>query len=183
MLWKENASREIGCRIRLHFEIYLALERYPTFAAIRGSMKKLSFALVMTIAVSACATKPINTADARSTPPERVYAPELLIPSGDRVELIVARDAGLMGSGCMTAVYFDGRRVSVIDNAEKITLYVLPGRHILGTGPNPDGRALCRLGSERTRRETEVFAELGKQLKYRLAYGANGEISVMPTAF
>lgn len=146
-------------------------------------MKKLSVVFFAAIALSACATKPINTATARSTPPERVYAPELLVAGEDKVQLIVARDAGYMGSGCMTAVYLDGRRVSAIDNAEKITFYVTPGRHILGTGPNPEGKALCHVGAERARRETEVMAELGKPLKYRLALSANGEISVMPTAF
>ena len=80
-------------------------------------------------------------------------------------------------------MYLDGVKVSAIDNAEKITFYIMPGRHILGTGPNPEGRALCKIGAERARRETEVIAELGKPLKYRLALSANGEISVMPTAF
>ena len=100
-----------------------------------------------------------------------------------KVELIVARDAGYIGSGCMTAVYLDGRKVSAIDNSEKITFYLTPGRYILGTGPNPDGVGLCRMGSERVRKETEIIAELGKPLKYRLAISGNGEISVMPTAF
>ena len=146
-------------------------------------MKHLVFGIVVVLALGACATKPINTAIARSTPSERVYAPELVVPGDDKVQLIVARDAGYIGSGCMTAVYLDGRKVSAIDNAEKITFYVTPGRHILGTGPNPEGKALCRVGAERSRRETEIVAELGKPLKYRLAISANGEISVMPTAF
>lgn len=146
-------------------------------------MKNLAFGIAVVLALGACATKPINTATARSTPPGRIYAPELVVPGDDKVQLIVARDAGFTGSGCMTAVYLDGRRVSAIDNAEKITFYLTPGRHILGTGPNPEGKALCHFGAERARRETEVMAELGKPLKYRLAIGANGEISVMPTAF
>jgi len=146
-------------------------------------MKKLAPAIVVLVSLCGCATKPINTATARSTPPERIYAPELVVPGDDKVQLIVARDAGFMGSGCMTAVYLDGHEVSAIDNAEKITFYVAPGRHILGTGPNPQGRALCHVGSERVRRETEVVAELGKPLKYRLALSADGEIAVMPTAF
>jgi hypothetical protein len=146
-------------------------------------MKYIMLMIFGMVLLSACATKPINTATARSTPPQRIYAPELVVPGDDKVQLIVARDAGYIGSGCMTAVYLDGRKVSAIDNAEKITFYVSPGRHILGTGPNPEGKALCRAGAERARRETEVVAELGKPLKYRLAISGNGEISVMPTAF
>lgn len=144
---------------------------------------KLAAAVCLAIALSACATKPINTTTAPSTPSSRVYAPELQVPGDDKVQLIVARDAGMAGSGCMTAVYLDGREVSTIDNAEKVAFYVTPGRHILGTGPNPQGKALCHIGAERVRRETELNAELGKPLKYRLALSANGEISVMPTAF
>lgn len=146
-------------------------------------MKRIFLAVGITIAVSACATTPINTSTARSTPPERILAPELMQPGQDKVVLIVARDAGFMGSGCMTAVYLDGRKVSTIDNAEKVTFHVAPGRYILGTGPNPEGKALCRFGAESARRETEIIAELGKPLKYRLALSANGEISVAPTAF
>lgn len=146
-------------------------------------MKSIFLVIGMTVAVCACATKPINTLTARSTPVDRIFAPELMQAAEDRVELVVARDAGAMGSGCMTAVYLDGRKVSTIDNAEKVTFHISPGRHILGTGPNPEGTALCRLGAERARRETEIIAEPGKPLKYRLALSANGEISVMPTAF
>jgi hypothetical protein len=146
-------------------------------------MKKLALCFAGLVSISACATKPIDTATARSTPPERIYAPEFVTPSDDKVQLIVARDAGFIGSGCMTAVYLDGRKVSAIDNAEKITFYVTSGHHILGTGPNPEGKALCRAGAERHRRETEIKAEIGKPMKYRLAISGQGEISVMPTAF
>ena len=146
-------------------------------------MKKHAFILLAVLALSACATKPINTAAARSTPPERIYAQELIVSGEGKVELIIARDAGYIASGCMAAVYLDGRKVSAIDNSEKVTFYLTPGRYILGVGPNPDGVALCRVGAERVRKETEIMAELGKSLKYRMATSANGEISIMPTAF
>lgn len=146
-------------------------------------MKGIVVAVLSAAVAAACATKPIDTASARDTPAERVYAPELLVPAADRVELVVARDAGATGSACMFAVYLDGQLVSAINNSEKITLHVQPGRHILGTGLNPNGKGLCGFSIERSRRETEVTAELGKPLKYRLATGAYGEISIMPTAF
>lgn len=146
-------------------------------------MKAALFAVGMAIAVCACGTTPINTSTARMTPAERVYAPELLQAADDRVELVVARDAGAKGSACLTAVYLDGQKVSTIASAEKIIFHITPGRHILGTGPNPEGKALCRVGAESMRRETEIIAELGKPLKYRLAFGASGEMAVMPTAF
>lgn len=146
-------------------------------------MKNIGITFLAALILSACATKPINTATAPSTPASRIYAAELLVPGDDKVALIVARDAGFPGSGCMAAVYLDGVKVSAIDNGEKVTFYLSPGRHILGTGPNPEGKALCRLGAERVRREAELTAELGKPLKYRLAISANGEISVTPTAF
>ncbi|MCC7633850.1 hypothetical protein [Stenotrophomonas rhizophila] len=146
-------------------------------------MKTTFFAIGMAIAVSACGTTPINTSTARATPAERIYAPELMQAADDKVELIVARDAGAKGSACLTAVYLDGKRVSTIASAEKIVFHIAPGRHILGTGPNPEGKALCRVGAESMRRETEIIAELGKPLKYRLAFGASGEMAVMPTAF
>lgn len=146
-------------------------------------MKNCVLGLAAAVALSACATKPINTATARSTPPDRIYAQELVVSGDGKVELIVARDAGYIGSGCMSAVYLDGRKVSAIDNNEKVTFYLTPGRYILGTGPNPDGVALCRVGADRLRKEAEIIVELGRPLKYRLAVSANGEISIMPTAF
>jgi hypothetical protein len=83
----------------------------------------------------------------------------------------------------MRAIYLDGRVVAAIDNGEKVDFYLAPGQHILGTGPNPRGKALCHMGADRMRRETGITLELGKPLKYRLALSANGETSVMPTAF
>ena len=146
-------------------------------------MRQKTIAILSALLLAACATKPINTATAPSTPSSRVYAPELQVPGEDKVQLIVARDAGFAGSGCMTAVYLDGRVVAAIDNGEKATFYLAPGQHILGTGPNPQGKALCHIASDRMRRETGIIMEPGKPLKYRLALSANGEISVMPTAF
>lgn len=143
--------------------------------------KLLLVAAIVTLV--GCATTPINTATARSTPLSRIYAQDLVIPGEGKVQLIVARDAGAVGSACMTAVYLDGKIVSAIDNAEKVTFYVLPGRYILGTGPNPNGTGLCKYNSERSRREAEIIAEIGKPLKYRLAMNDRGEFSLMPTAF
>ena len=146
-------------------------------------MKKTILVAFIALSISSCATKPIDTSTARSTPDSRIYDKSLVVPGSDKVELIVARDAGFMGGGCKTAVYLDGKQVSEIDKSEKITFYIAPGHHILGTGPNPNGTGLCHFNSERMRREMEITAELGKQLKYRLALSANGEISIMPTAF
>jgi hypothetical protein len=148
----------------------------------RGFMKLQIVAVLAVTMMTACASKPINTATAPSTPVSRVYAPELQAPGNDKVQLI-ARDAGFGGSGCMRAIYLDGRVVAAIDNGEKVDFYLAPGQHILGTGPNPQGKALCHMGADRMRRETGITLELGKPLKYRLALSANGETSVMPTAF
>lgn len=146
-------------------------------------MKLQIVAILAAVMMTACASKPINTATAPSTPASRVYAPELQVPDDGKSQLVVARDAGFGGSGCMNAVYLDGRVVAAIDNGEKVAFYLAPGQYILGTGPNPQGKALCHMGSNRMRRETGITMELGKPLKYRLALSANGEISVMPTAF
>lgn len=83
----------------------------------------------------------------------------------------------------MVAIYLNGKVVAAIDRGEKATLYVPTGRHVLGAGPNPQGTGLCRLGAERARRETEIIAETGVPLRYRLALSANGEISLGRTAF
>ena len=146
-------------------------------------MKTAFLIVALSILLTSCATKPIDVATARSTPDERIYDKTLVAPSNDKVELILARDAGYVGSGCMTVVYLNGKIVSAIDNNEKTTLYVQPGRHILGTGPNPDGVGLCKGFAQRLRREIEINAEIGKPLRYRFATNDRGEISIMPTAF
>ena len=52
-------------------------------------MKKVALFFTAAVSISACATKPIDTATARSTPQERIYAPELVAPSDDKVQLLL----------------------------------------------------------------------------------------------
>ena len=146
-------------------------------------MRILGLMLVAALSLCSCATKQLDTSTAPSVPSARVYVPELLVPSTGKVALTIARDTGFIGGGCIMAVYLDGRVVAGISHGEKVTLNIAPGRHILGSGPNPGGTGLCRIGSDRSRRETELTAVLGQPLKYRLSISANGEFSATPTAF
>src|SRR5713226_210460 len=102
-------------------------------------MRACWFALLSTVMLSACVTTPIDTTNAPNIPESRIYVQELLTPDTNRVELLVARDAGTLGSACAFAVYLDGQLVSAIRQGEKLTLYISPGRHVLGAGPNPRG--------------------------------------------
>jgi len=146
-------------------------------------MFRLVLALSVAATLAGCSSAPINTSSAPSVPIERVYEKTLIQPAEGRVDVVVARDKGFVGGGCNTAVYLDGTKIAAIHQGEMITLYLAPGRYILGHGPNPEGSGLCKYGAESARKETGVTAELGKPLKYRLAISANGESSIMPTAF
>lgn len=133
--------------------------------------------------LAGCSSAPVNLSGAPTVPPERVYDKTLVTPDASKVSVVVARDRGFVGGGCNTAIYWDGAKVAAIHQGEYITFFALPGRHILGHGPNPDGTGLCKYGAESARRETEVIAEPGKPVKYRIAISANGEPALMPTSF
>lgn len=72
----------------------------------------------------------------------RIFAPALLAPSAERTgSFALTRDVGYVGSAAGIDVFLEGQRVARLAASETVTVYVTPGRHLLGArfswGPVP----------------------------------------------
>lgn len=135
---------------------------------------RLTF-LLAPFLLSSCSSVPMST---DATPPiasAQVMAPELLTPSPDAFNLIVKRDAGVVGSPCAAHLFLDGRKVADLGSGEKVSLYLRPGVHIVGTQLG----GLCPGGSP----EAEVVGAAGETRVYRIQVDVNAAIRIGPTAF
>lgn len=126
--------------------------------------------LCLLIALTACATHPVATSEAREVPALQFGEPR----SGASV-LIVKRDRGLMGAACKVGVYVDGTHVGQLGTSQKLVLYLPPGAHMIGARNG----ALC--GGALA--EASVSLSAGSPLIYRIAIGDAGAVFLQPTAF
>ena len=142
-------------------------------------MKYLFAALVLI--ASGCASSPVSTSAATIASATNIYSPETFVADPQKGEIVLVRDSSF-GGKCALGVYLDGKLVAAIEREQKLVMYVTPGDHIIGAGPNPNGGGVCNWFSDQMRSEVSFSAAAGKQLKYRLAM-VSGQISIMPTAF
>ena len=110
----------------------------------------------------ACATSPIPPAERREVTRNRVYNPALVSPTTQRsASLILTRDADYnAGSAAGIDVFIEGQRLVRLAERETVTVYVTPGRHIMGVrfswGPGPST-------------EREFVAEIHKPVRIRVS--------------
>lgn len=91
--------------------------------------------IVMTglfLALGGCATSSVAPVQVSDTPANRVYWNNF-VGAGYRIK--VSRDAGQMGSLCMTQVYLDGKHAADLGQAESAVFEVSPGSHELSAAP------------------------------------------------
>lgn len=80
-----------------------------------------------------CATQPVSVAQRRQVAPDRIANSAMLAPSPERTaKMIITRDSGYTGSGAGIDVFVDGQRLARLAQKESITVYVAPGRHLVG---------------------------------------------------
>lgn len=143
---------------------------------------KFLLALMMCIAIGACATKQVSTAEAVAVASERIYVGPA---TGDTYSVRIIRDAGFAGSGCMARIYLDGKDAADLEPGEAVVLTLATGRHIIGASPSPASGKMCSAfdAASRHRRETEVTGVIGETRNYRFSISASGDVSLAPTAF
>jgi outer membrane protein assembly factor BamB len=101
-------------------------------------MKAPPITLLLALAAAGCvtipdSTTPITVQSGKPVAAERVYQRELGTPSlGNSAKVVFLRDAGAPGSYCTHKILVDGRVVFAIRGGEHQTLYLAPGRHLLG---------------------------------------------------
>jgi len=129
--------------------------------------------LAVTLLLCGCATAPISTSKAHAVPPERVLSSAYLTQRPGTCLVIVKRDTGILGSPCSSRVFVDSHPVAELATGEKVSLYLIPGEHIIGA----DSKA-CAGGLP----EASIFARPDRPAALRIRYGTNGDFSIQPTA-
>lgn len=122
-------------------------------------------AMAMAAIVAACSTTPTTQEAARA--PTEVQAPDLLEPAPGTGEVVVLRDRGLGGSGCLHHLKVDGRAVATLDNGEGVTLHLPAGQRLLAV---EFGRGLC----PNVALSAEPVVVSGQRMVYRISLPADG---------
>jgi len=122
-------------------------------------------ALATSLGLCACATSRIPIDQAASTPAARVHLAQVSLEAApDRGQIVITRDAGFRGAACTTHILVDGILAAELRPAEKVSLYLAAGTHVVGAEPD---LWLCR-GSLK---ELTVAVRPGEQLAFRYGYG------------
>ena len=124
------------------------------------------------ILLSGCSTTP-TTQEAASAP-TAVQAPELLQPSAGTGEVVILRDRGITGSGCLHQVKVDGRQVATLDNGEGLTLHLPAGQRLINVD---SGRALC----PNVALSVDPVVQEGARLVYRISMASDGALRITRT--
>jgi hypothetical protein len=93
-----------------------------------------TLAPLLILPLAACSTSKVSLCDARTVPPERTLPGPLLIQATGTEPLTIIRDGGTYSSAGYRVLWVDGERIAELDTSEAITVYLLPGRHMLTSG-------------------------------------------------
>ena len=98
----------------------------------------------------------------------------LTTPTPGAGRIVVKRDSGFMGGGCMHRIHLDGAPAAELRMGQAVTLYTRPGEHVVSAV----AAGFCDGVSEAT-----VMVDIGKTKSLRSGYDGNGNIRLQPTAF
>lgn len=117
------------------------------------------------VLLAGCSTTPITQGEA--DPPTAVLAPELLTSTPGSGAVVILRDSGASGSGCLHQISVDGRHVATLDNSEGVTLHLPSGQHVIGVTL---GRGLC----PNVALSAEPIVQAGGRMVYRISMASDG---------
>ena len=96
-------------------------------------MRTLAFCALAGAMLSGCATYSLSPMVVADAPTSRVYWDHY---AGEGHRIKVTRNAGQMGSLCMTKLSVDGRLAAEIGQGEAVVFKVSPGSHVLKASPS-----------------------------------------------
>ena len=135
-------------------------------------MKNLLTVLMLGFAISGCATSPITTTSAQPVPASQILSAELTTQTNGTAEVIVKRDSGMRGMGCMVRIYADAKPAADLWRSEKVVMYLPEGDHIISASTCGGGVV-----------EIQTIVKAGKVNTYRVGFGVVSELGIFPTAF
>lgn len=135
---------------------------------------KNKIVLISALIISGCATEAVLPSQAINAPSEMVYNFKQENKEFNS-HLIVVRDSGYLGSGCLTAVYINGVRSATLKPSEKADFYIKPGE--ISVGIKGEGR-FCVSDDVPAMREFNAPANATKAV--RLFADPSGNVDIKP---
>ena len=118
-------------------------------------------------ALSGCAAPP-SIGEAVPTPNDRLLGLQSE-NQGKGASITVIREGAAQAGHCFFGVYVDGKLVARLDNNEKASFHVMPGRRLVGVGADPQGSGPCS-GNSSYRREVATWIQAGEKHTFRIAF-------------
>ncbi|MCL5229467.1 hypothetical protein [Pseudomonas nunensis] len=117
--------------------------------------------------LSGCASPPTGGV-AVPAPSNRLLAYQVE-DKGKDASVTVVREGAFQAGQCFFGVYVDGKLVARVDNNEKASFYLKPGRRLIGVGSDPQGAANCS-GNSTFRREVATWVQSGDRQTFRISF-------------
>jgi hypothetical protein len=127
--------------------------------------------------ITGCATKPPRPDQLRVPTADRLLGFQS-DADGDAT-IIVTRDVGFSGSGCLGAVFLDGQVIAKLATGERATFHVPAGEHIIGTWNTGSGMCGYREGIDR--REAPAMLKPHDEKRFRITINPNSGVEITPT--
>lgn len=124
-------------------------------------------AAAMMVALSGCAA-PQTIGKAVPTPNDRLLGLQSE-DHGKDATVTVIRESAIQAGHCLFGVYIDGQLVGRIDNNERASFHVKPGRRLIGVGSDPQGGGPCSQNTQ-FRREVATWLQIGEIQTFRIAF-------------
>lgn len=138
-------------------------------------MLKFLFLSISFLPLIGCAIKPVSTDHAKSVPIDRIFNNQYFLPDDDKVNVVIKRDQGHVGSACKTKVLIDGVSVASLKMSEKMVVYLTAEKHILSSIP----QGICGGGIV----ELEIDLSNKQTATFRIGFDANATHRIQPTVF
>lgn len=117
--------------------------------------------------LTGCASPP-TVGEAVPAPSSRLLAYQVEAHGKDAVVTVV-REGAIQAGHCYFGIYIDGKLVARMDNNEKASFYLKPGRRLIGVGSDPQGGGSCS-GNSGFRREVATWVEVGEKQTFRISF-------------
>lgn len=130
-------------------------------------MLKCLTLIVFATSLASCAA-PLTIGEAKPAPANRLLALQSK-DSGKDGTVSVVREGAVQAGHCFFGIYVDGKLVARLDNNEKASFYVKPGRRLIGVGSDPQGSGPCS-GNTRYRREVATWIQPNEVQTFRIAF-------------
>ena len=130
--------------------------------------------VLVCISISSCATRSVSNQNATMVPSNRILSTEYLTKLPNTGTVIIKRDSGILGSGCSSKVFVNGKPTARLRPSEKIALYLSEGEYIFSAWPGICGGGLSEVSGN---------VKVDEQISFRIGYGNSGDFFINRTAF